>query len=98
MVDAKENKLATGGALLYACRNWFYHLYTALISGDKINFTNLSPGTDVISYLQDFKSQSFDYWVNTLLHDSEPFRPITEMRRQLKVGVWYHQFAQLEMV
>jgi len=98
MVDAKENKLATNGALLYACRNWFYHLYTALISGDKINFTNLSPGTDVISYLQDFKSQSFDYWVNTLLHDSEPFRPITEMRRQLKVGVWYHQFAQLEMV
>jgi hypothetical protein len=66
--DAKENKLAHNEATLYACQNWCHHLHAALIEEDKTHLLNSMTSASLTSYLQNFKSQSIGYWVNTLLH------------------------------
>jgi hypothetical protein len=50
-----------GEASEYACNNWCHHFDQWLILG------NASHDVSLTSYLKFFVSESFDYWVNTLL-------------------------------
>jgi hypothetical protein len=45
----------------YACNNWCYHFDQWMTIG------NESQNSPLLSYLEKFVSESFDYWVNTLL-------------------------------
>jgi hypothetical protein len=50
-----------GEASEYACKNWCHHFDQWLILGNESHDDSLT------SYLKKFVSESFDYWVNTLL-------------------------------
>jgi hypothetical protein len=50
-----------GEASEYACNNWCHHFDQWLILGNESHDDSLT------SYLTNFVSESFDYWVNTLL-------------------------------
>ncbi|KIM71709.1 hypothetical protein PILCRDRAFT_750317 [Piloderma croceum F 1598] len=54
-----------GEASIYACINWCHHFDQWLTIGG--NLLDLSHDHSLTSYLRNFVSQSFDYWLDTLL-------------------------------
>ena len=54
-----------GEASKYACINWCHHFDQWLTIGG--NLLDLSHDHSLMDYLMNFISESFDYWVNTLL-------------------------------
>jgi hypothetical protein len=68
MRDVNKRR-ATGGPGLYACLHWCSRLDAVLIEGDMTIFAKSLLSADLTSRLKGFKSQSFDYWVNTLIHE-----------------------------
>jgi hypothetical protein len=66
-----------GEASEYACNNWCHHFNEWLILG------NESHDDSVTSYLKTFVSESFDYWVNTLLIKGSLRRMLDILHRSL---------------
>jgi hypothetical protein len=64
-VQADQSDVYKGGKK-YACVYWCYHLHQGLIGGRDISLDLLSRAS-LINCLKDFASQSYHFWVNTLL-------------------------------
>jgi hypothetical protein len=67
--DAKESSFAISGASSYACQNWIHHLDGALVEGYFADFSNSSVVASLISCLKDFRSHTFNYWINMQILD-----------------------------
>jgi hypothetical protein len=60
-IPPKTDIFFSSDASRYACNNWYHHFDQWLTVGNELQDDPLS------SYLTNFVSQSFEYWVNTLL-------------------------------
>ena len=64
-VQVDQSDVYKGGKE-YACVHWCYHLHQGLIGG-RDTYLDLLSGASVINCLKDFASQSYHFWVNTLI-------------------------------
>lgn len=88
MRDLKHDIFATSAAQQYACVHWCYHLSMAVIEADEMTFLN-SPGVCLLTCLKDFKSQSIESWINSLLLLTDGFEaldPLNTTILKLNVG------------
>jgi len=67
MMQPKEDIVYDGGQL-YAGLNWCHHLCQGMVEGGG-NVLALQSAVFLNSCLKDFASQSYDFWINTLLHN-----------------------------
>ena len=62
------NGIVYNGGQRYASMNWCYHFLQGFVEGGRNNL-NSSVGTSLVQSLKYFISQSYSFWINTLIHE-----------------------------
>jgi len=86
------NGIVYKGGQRYASMNWCYHFLQGLVEGCPNNL-NSPIGTSLVQNLKHFMSQSYSFWINTLILEGwiGIIKDLDTMLSVLKVSLHYPQ-------